>query len=100
MSRELPSFIILAVCKMFNNDTFLRDLAALQHIKLPGPGAFLCKFLGHCSDPSALWFSGVTFAPSTFFFFSFWYVAVFEHTERGHWILLQIAVSHQVVAGN
>ena len=27
-------------------------------------------------------------------------IALFRHTRRGHWIPLQIAVSHHVVAGN
>ena len=27
-------------------------------------------------------------------------VAVFRHTRRGHWIPLQMVVSHHVVAGN
>ena len=27
-------------------------------------------------------------------------VAVFRHSRRGHWIPLQMAVSHHVVAGN
>ena len=26
--------------------------------------------------------------------------AVFRHTSRGHWILLQMVVSHHMVAGN
>jgi hypothetical protein len=27
-------------------------------------------------------------------------VAIFRHTRRGHWIPLQVVVSHHVVAGN
>jgi hypothetical protein len=27
-------------------------------------------------------------------------VAVFRHTRRGHWIPLQMVVSHHMVAGN
>jgi hypothetical protein len=35
------------------------------------------------------------------YFYSYEYtVAIFRHTRRGHWIPLQMVVSHHVVAGN
>jgi hypothetical protein len=63
----------------------------------PGMEVSLLGMAG-ATSPAGYGFS--TFFPLDLFILYEYTVTVFRHTRRGHWIPLQMVVSHHVAAGN